>query len=159
MQRIMSTLKDRVNEAIKSAKNRGHDVQSIAKRCRISVQAVHAWGNPIIPLKGLKGDSLCGLAALSGFSPWYINDGTGMAINNEYSQSIQPCLSVREKLPPQALHQEVVQHLSMMDIDDQNVWLATITAASNKARKAIQEKSDRDSHKALDPPKNAMRTT
>ena len=67
--------------------------------------------------------------------------------------------ATREKLHPDVLHAETVEHLSNMDIDDQNVWLATITAAANKARKAKQEKSDRLATTSPgDPPLEGRRT-
>jgi hypothetical protein len=75
--RTMSTLSERVREAVDVAKNRGHSIADIAGRCGISVQAVYQWLDPLNSLKEIKSSSLLGLADLSGFNPWYINDGIG----------------------------------------------------------------------------------
>lgn len=77
MRIIMSTLKERVVEAVDAAKERGYSIADIAKRCEISVQSIYQWLDPLNTLKELKASSLLGLAEISGFNPWYINDGVG----------------------------------------------------------------------------------
>jgi hypothetical protein len=77
MRQLMSTLSNRVVEAVNAAKERGHSIAGIAARCGISVQAVYQWIDPMNSLKEIKATSLMGLSDLSGFSPWYINDGSG----------------------------------------------------------------------------------
>lgn len=74
---IMSTLKDRVIEALAAAKARGHEVADVSNKCNVNVQAVYAWLDPLEPMSWLRAESVLGLANLSGFSPWYINDGIG----------------------------------------------------------------------------------
>jgi len=73
----MSTLKNRVIEAMAAAKESGHEVIDVSKKCNVSVQAVYAWLDPLEPMSWLRADSILGLAELSGLSPWYINDGAG----------------------------------------------------------------------------------
>jgi chaperonin GroEL (HSP60 family) len=58
---------------------------------------------------------------------------------NQYPEAALPRFTAREKLNPQELQNETVAYLSGMDLDDQNVWLATITAAANKSRRNKQE--------------------
>lgn len=75
--KMANTLSSRVLEAVEAAKARGNSVADIAHECGISVQAVYQWLDPLNQLKELKSKSLMGLSTLSGFSPWYIQDGTG----------------------------------------------------------------------------------
>lgn len=57
-----------------------------------------------------------------------------------------------ETISPEKLQNEVVKMLSQMDIDDQNVWIATIIAASNKARRKLEDERIRvTDHKGPDP--------
>lgn len=101
---IMSTLKERVVESLVVAAARGHAVADIAKKCQVSVQSVYNWQNPELPIKWMRAESVLGLSALSGHSPWYIYDGVGEKIlsyaTNEYQKKT---LAVMEP----------------MDIDDQ----------------------------------------
>ncbi|HEY4698701.1 MAG TPA: hypothetical protein VIH29_11965 [Gallionella sp.] len=87
----MSTLKDRVIEALEVAKARGHEVVDISNKCNVTVQAVYAWLDPLEPMNWLRAESILGLADLSGFSPWYINDGLGEKIlvyaKNEFQKN------------------------------------------------------------------------
>lgn len=73
----MSTLSDRVKEAVDAAKEKGSSIADIARECEVSVQAVYQWLDPLNQLKELKLKSALGLSNLSGFSPWYISDGSG----------------------------------------------------------------------------------
>src|SRR4030066_387043 len=88
---IMSTLKHRVIEALSATKAHGHEVVDVANKCNVSVQAVYAWLDPLEPMTWLRADSILGLAELSGFSPWYINDGAGEKIlsyaKNEFQKT------------------------------------------------------------------------
>lgn len=88
--KIMSTLKERVLEALMAASERGHDVADIAKKCHVSVQSVYNWQNAELPIKWMRAESVLGLSALSGHSPWYIYDGVGEKIlsyaKNEYQK-------------------------------------------------------------------------
>src|SRR3990167_6002342 len=88
--KIMSTLKERVLEALSAAAKRGHDVAEIAKKCQVSVQSVYNWQNPELPIKWMRAKSVLGLSAMSGHSPWYIYDGVGEKIlsyaKNEYQK-------------------------------------------------------------------------
>lgn len=98
MPRIMSTLASRVKEAVSAANEKGYTVANIAKRCGISVQAVYQWIEG--STKELKGSSLTGLAELSGYSPWYINDGKGEKILH-YAKTEQQknILKIMQPLP------------------------------------------------------------
>ena len=55
------------------------------------MQAVYAWLDPLEPMNWLRAESILGLADLSGFSPWYINDGLGEKIlvyaKNEFQKN------------------------------------------------------------------------
>lgn len=67
----------------------------------------------------------------------------------------------KKRLPEDELQDEVVNYLSNIDAEDVDVWLVTIKALSNKARKKKheQEKSDRQPISgATDPPPEYRRT-
>lgn len=109
--------------------------------------------------RGIPRAEIMDISEKIGCDPFWLRDGKGTMTIAAYPSASTRSYQVREKLPAQDLHAEVVYHLSAMDIDDQNVWIATITAASNKARKVIQEKSDRKlAEKASDPPLSDRRT-
>jgi len=74
---------------------------------------------------------------------------------SKYPEISAQRFSIKEKPTQQELQQEIVSQLSDMDIDDQNVWLATITAAANKARRSKQVERDGKDHEQTtrDPPK------
>jgi len=161
MQSTMSTLKDRVIEAVSAAKLKGHDVRAIAKKCGKSVQAVHAWENPSIQLTGLKGDSLCGLAFLSGLSPWYINDGTGKRFLS-YEQNIPSEQFIVAEPDAQKYtddFKDILSDLSELEPEDVELFKHDLKSAAIRARKKKREKSDRElAAKALYPPSEQRRT-
>lgn len=59
----MSTLKERVIEALLAAFERGHDVADIAKKCHVSVQSVYNWQNAELPIKWMRAESVLGRAS------------------------------------------------------------------------------------------------
>lgn len=94
----MNTLKERVMIAVAAAKEHGKSIAEIAKECGdISVQAVYQWADPQYPLNELKGNSLMGLAKLSGLNPWWINDGMGEKVLFFAKNKHQ---SVAARIPP-----------------------------------------------------------
>ena len=66
----MMTLAERVKEAIEAAKEKGHSVAHIAKRCGISVQAVYQWMDS--SSKSIDGANLVELAESSGYHAMWI---------------------------------------------------------------------------------------
>ncbi len=69
----MLTLSERVKEAVRSAREKGHSVSDIAKACNIKVQAVYAWASG--DSKSIDGNNLVELAELSGYRPMWIMKG------------------------------------------------------------------------------------
>lgn len=62
-----------------------------------------------------------------------------------------------EAITPERLQEEVVKMLAAKDIDDQNVWVATIIAAANKARRSLGEEERRVLDKATPDPNRDRR--
>lgn len=97
--RMKSTLANRVKEAVESAKLRGNSVVKIAAACGISKQAVYQWLDN--STKSIDGANLVELAELSGLHARWIATGKGSKISPELiADEVQPQappLRIRDK--------------------------------------------------------------
>lgn len=139
----MSTLADRVSEAIK---NSGVSAEAIADACDISVQAVYKWKNGLT--KTIAGKNLVPLAILTGYEPKWLVSGEGK------KSSKTNLFKAEEFAPLYAVRDPILEDLAALDPEDADVWRAQIRAAAIKARKAKMEEVRKSVQEpnALEPP-------
>jgi transcriptional regulator with XRE-family HTH domain len=128
----MDTWNKRITKARIAAKL---SKSELARLAGVSNPTVSDWESGEI--KKLEAENLLKVCDAMRVSPrWLLYGKEEM---NQYPEAALPRFTAREKLNPQELQNETVAYLSGMDLDDQNVWLATITAAANKSRRNKQE--------------------